>query len=227
MCDALYEIFGRATTTTMTAGAKGYYLGRPLNSFGHFRPHDKQNFRHPARRRAAHPPVPLAVLAPLPAASRPAPTRRRRRQTTEPRGQLRRRGDALKAAARDYEAQTGVRVQIAEFPTTTLFEKELIDLQAATGATTSSCSMTRGSRASPRRTISRPHAALEKKNYAARRRFRLDLARPLPRALRNGHSPRAPLRRQLAALLLPQRLLAKHGLKPPPPGTTCSRRRAR
>ncbi|HEX7174231.1 MAG TPA: ABC transporter substrate-binding protein [Pyrinomonadaceae bacterium] len=43
-------------------------------------------------------------------------------------------GDALKAAARDYEAQTGVRVQINEFPYNNLFEKELIDLQAATGA---------------------------------------------------------------------------------------------
>jgi multiple sugar transport system substrate-binding protein len=43
-------------------------------------------------------------------------------------------GDALKAAARDYEAQTGVRVQINEFPYNNLFEKELIDLQAETGA---------------------------------------------------------------------------------------------
>jgi multiple sugar transport system substrate-binding protein len=43
-------------------------------------------------------------------------------------------GDALKAAARDYEAQTGVRVQIAEFPYGNLFEKELVDLNAATGA---------------------------------------------------------------------------------------------
>jgi multiple sugar transport system substrate-binding protein len=43
-------------------------------------------------------------------------------------------GDALKAAARDYEAQTGIRVQINEFPYNNLFEKELIDLQAATGA---------------------------------------------------------------------------------------------
>ncbi|HEX6625109.1 MAG TPA: hypothetical protein VF064_15465, partial [Pyrinomonadaceae bacterium] len=43
-------------------------------------------------------------------------------------------GDALKAAARDYEAQTGVRVRIAEFPYANLFEKELVDLQAATGA---------------------------------------------------------------------------------------------
>jgi multiple sugar transport system substrate-binding protein len=43
-------------------------------------------------------------------------------------------GDALKAAARDYEARTGVRVQIAEFPYANLFEKELIDLSAGTGA---------------------------------------------------------------------------------------------
>ena len=43
-------------------------------------------------------------------------------------------GDALKAAARDYEAQTGVRVEIAEFPYANLFEKELIDLNAAAGA---------------------------------------------------------------------------------------------
>lgn len=43
-------------------------------------------------------------------------------------------GDALKAAARDYEAQTGVRIQIAEFPYANLFEKELIDLNAQTGA---------------------------------------------------------------------------------------------
>ena len=43
-------------------------------------------------------------------------------------------GDALKQAARDYEALTGVRVNIAEFPYDNLFEKELIDLTAATGA---------------------------------------------------------------------------------------------
>ena len=43
-------------------------------------------------------------------------------------------GDALKAAARDYEAQTGVRVNIAEFPYANLFEKELVDLNAHTGA---------------------------------------------------------------------------------------------
>jgi multiple sugar transport system substrate-binding protein len=43
-------------------------------------------------------------------------------------------GDALKQAARDYEAQTGVHVNIAEFPYANLFEKELIDLNARTGA---------------------------------------------------------------------------------------------
>jgi multiple sugar transport system substrate-binding protein len=43
-------------------------------------------------------------------------------------------GDALKAAAKDYEAQTGVHINIAEFPYANLFEKELIDLNARTGA---------------------------------------------------------------------------------------------
>jgi multiple sugar transport system substrate-binding protein len=43
-------------------------------------------------------------------------------------------GDALKAAARDYEAQTGVHINIAEFPYANLFDKELIDLNARTGA---------------------------------------------------------------------------------------------
>ena len=43
-------------------------------------------------------------------------------------------GDALKQAAIDYEAQTGVHINIAEFPYTNLFEKELIDLKARTGA---------------------------------------------------------------------------------------------
>lgn len=43
-------------------------------------------------------------------------------------------GDALKQAARDYEAQTGIRVQIAEFPYANLFEKELVDSKNATGA---------------------------------------------------------------------------------------------
>ena len=43
-------------------------------------------------------------------------------------------GDALKQAARDYEAQTGVHINIAEFPYANLFEKELMDLNAHTGA---------------------------------------------------------------------------------------------
>jgi multiple sugar transport system substrate-binding protein len=43
-------------------------------------------------------------------------------------------GDALKQAALDYEAQTGVHINIAEFPYVNLFEKELIDLSARSGA---------------------------------------------------------------------------------------------
>ncbi len=43
-------------------------------------------------------------------------------------------GDALKQAARDYETQTGVHINIAEFPYANLFEKELIDLNSRTGA---------------------------------------------------------------------------------------------
>src|ERR1051325_3913478 len=43
-------------------------------------------------------------------------------------------GDALKQAARDYETQTGVHINIAEFPYANLFEKELIDLNAHSGA---------------------------------------------------------------------------------------------
>jgi len=43
-------------------------------------------------------------------------------------------GDALKQAARDYETQTGVHINIAEFPYANLFEKELIDLNARSGA---------------------------------------------------------------------------------------------
>ena len=43
-------------------------------------------------------------------------------------------GDALKQAALDYETQTGVHINIAEFPYANLFEKELIDLNARTGA---------------------------------------------------------------------------------------------
>ena len=43
-------------------------------------------------------------------------------------------GEALKQAALDYEAQTGTHINIAEFPYANLFEKELIDLKARTGA---------------------------------------------------------------------------------------------
>ena len=43
-------------------------------------------------------------------------------------------GDALKQAARDYETQTGVRIQIVEFPYNNLFDKELVNLSARTGA---------------------------------------------------------------------------------------------
>ena len=43
-------------------------------------------------------------------------------------------GDALKAAALDYERQTGVHIEITQFPYANLFEKELIDLNARTGA---------------------------------------------------------------------------------------------
>jgi multiple sugar transport system substrate-binding protein len=43
-------------------------------------------------------------------------------------------GDALKQAARDYEAQTGRHIQIAEFPYDDLFAKEMVDLSARTGA---------------------------------------------------------------------------------------------
>ena len=43
-------------------------------------------------------------------------------------------GDALKQAARDYEAQTGIHIDVAEFPYANLFEKELLDLTARTGA---------------------------------------------------------------------------------------------
>jgi multiple sugar transport system substrate-binding protein len=43
-------------------------------------------------------------------------------------------GDALKQAAQDYEKQTGIHINIAEFPYANLFEKELIDLNAHTGA---------------------------------------------------------------------------------------------
>ena len=43
-------------------------------------------------------------------------------------------GDRLKQATLDYEAQTGTRINIAQFPYASLFEKELIDLHARTGA---------------------------------------------------------------------------------------------
>ena len=43
-------------------------------------------------------------------------------------------GDALKQAAADYGAQTGIHINIAQFPYVNLFEKELIDLKARTGA---------------------------------------------------------------------------------------------
>src|SRR6185503_1406189 len=43
-------------------------------------------------------------------------------------------GDALKQAARDYQALSGVHINIAKFPYDNLFEKKLIDLTAGTGA---------------------------------------------------------------------------------------------
>src|SRR5215813_2457749 len=43
-------------------------------------------------------------------------------------------GDALKQAARDYETQTGVHINISEWPYSNLFEKELLDLNSHTGA---------------------------------------------------------------------------------------------
>ncbi len=43
-------------------------------------------------------------------------------------------GEALKQAALDFEAQTGVHMEIAAFPYTNLFEKELIDLKSRSGA---------------------------------------------------------------------------------------------
>ncbi len=43
-------------------------------------------------------------------------------------------GDAIKAAAQDYQAQRGIRITIAEFPYANLFEKELVDLVNRTGA---------------------------------------------------------------------------------------------
>ncbi len=43
-------------------------------------------------------------------------------------------GDALKEAAREYQQQTGAHIEVAEFPYANLFEKEMIDLNSATGA---------------------------------------------------------------------------------------------
>ena len=43
-------------------------------------------------------------------------------------------GEALKQAALDYETQTKVHIDIVSFPYLNLFEKELIDLKARTGA---------------------------------------------------------------------------------------------
>jgi multiple sugar transport system substrate-binding protein len=43
-------------------------------------------------------------------------------------------GDALRQAAKDYEKQTGIQINIAEFPYANLFEKELLDLNSHTGA---------------------------------------------------------------------------------------------
>ena len=43
-------------------------------------------------------------------------------------------GEALKQAALDYEKQTGIHINIAQFPYANLFEKELIDLNSRTGA---------------------------------------------------------------------------------------------
>ena len=43
-------------------------------------------------------------------------------------------GDALRQAAKDYEQQTGIHINIAEFPYANLFEKELLDLSSHTGA---------------------------------------------------------------------------------------------
>jgi multiple sugar transport system substrate-binding protein len=43
-------------------------------------------------------------------------------------------GDALKQAAKDYESQTGIHINIVEFPYANLFEKEMLDLTARAGA---------------------------------------------------------------------------------------------
>ncbi len=43
-------------------------------------------------------------------------------------------GDALRQAALDYEKQTGTHINVAEFPYASLFDKEMIDLNARSGA---------------------------------------------------------------------------------------------
>ncbi len=43
-------------------------------------------------------------------------------------------GEALKQAARDYEAQAGIHIEVAEFPYANLLDKAMIDLNARTGA---------------------------------------------------------------------------------------------
>ena len=43
-------------------------------------------------------------------------------------------GEALKQAALDYETKTGIHINVAQFPYANLFDKELIDLNARTGA---------------------------------------------------------------------------------------------
>jgi multiple sugar transport system substrate-binding protein len=43
-------------------------------------------------------------------------------------------GDALKAAAADYQERFGVRMHVVELPYANLFEKQLVDLVSATGA---------------------------------------------------------------------------------------------
>src|SRR5437588_2357059 len=43
-------------------------------------------------------------------------------------------GDGLKAAAKDYEAERGIKITVSEIPYASLFEKELVDLANRTGA---------------------------------------------------------------------------------------------
>jgi multiple sugar transport system substrate-binding protein len=43
-------------------------------------------------------------------------------------------GEALKQAALEYQGETGILINVVEFPYTNLFDKELIDLNARTGA---------------------------------------------------------------------------------------------